>query len=161
MAQKCKMWGFIWEGTTEKWREKCSRGFNFFAYPTFQFLELFRKAVRNTSITYIMMSVYFNFFDSYSKWNYFSSQNFFLYLLLIDLPIKVISLRKMEFKMKLTLTLILASAMIKLSKFDIRNQNEGSFDKPLTRWGPSIRYWKSSLADPLSLLGNRMSHLKY
>lgn len=57
--------------------------------------------------------------------------------------------KEMEFKPKLTLTLI--TVITRSSKFDIRKQNEMSFDKTHCEAGkaPSTRWLKSSLVNPL------------
>lgn len=49
--------------------------------------------------------------------------------------------------------LILASAIIGLSKFDIKNWNEGSFDKLVTQLRSWHQILKSSVAGPLVVSG--------
>lgn len=53
----------------------------------------------------------------------------------------------MEFKPKLTLTLI--TVITRSSKFDIRKQNEMSFDKPIKQGRPQHKMVKEQLGEPL------------
>lgn len=57
----------------------------------------------------------------------------------------------MEFKTKLTLTLILMTVIARLSKFDIRNQNEVSFDKPINHGRTQHKMVKEQLGGPLTI----------
>lgn len=59
--------------------------------------------------------------------------------------------KEMGFKTKLTLTLTLMTVFGRLSKFDIRNQNEVSLDKPINHGRTQHKMDKEQLGGPLTI----------